>query len=127
MSRREGPQPRTRKAPKPFEGDELPSTKKTSSKGASKKVKSSHTQPKKTANARASPKKRVTMPSKPKPKQIEPKYGDREDNGDGDQQSKQVNDASVKRNSTLTFFLHLICRLGSADFDQFGRRAVRKR
>ena len=48
------------------------------------------------------------MPSKPKPKQIEPKYGDTKDNGDGDQQSNQVNDVSDKGNSTLTFFLLLI-------------------
>ena len=108
MSGREAPQPRTRKAPKPFEGHELPSTKKSSSKGASKKVKSSDTQPKKTTNSRTSPKKRVTMPSKPKPKQIEPKFGDTKDNGDGDQQSNQVNDVSDKGNGTLIFFLLLI-------------------
>ena len=85
MSSREAPQPRTRKAPKPFEGHELPSTKKSSSKGASKKVKSSDTQLKKTINSRTSLKKRVTMLLKLKLKQIEPKFRDTKDNGDGDQ------------------------------------------
>ena len=104
MSGREGPEPRTRKAPKPFEGDELPSTKKTTSKGASKKIKSSRTQPKKAVIMRVSIKKRVSTSVKPKAKRVEPKCKDIEGLGNGDQQSKQVNDVSEKGKGTLICF-----------------------
>jgi hypothetical protein len=107
MSQPEGPEPRIRKAPKPFEGNELLSSKKTSSKSASKKAKSSRTQPKSSAIVRVSIKKRVSTPVKPKAKRVKPKCKAIEGLDDGRQQSEEVNDVSEKEKGTLIcFYLH---------------------